>query len=111
CHQRDLRAGLDTRTSENGRRAAGCCRTARSCTGRIRTAALRIEPADTNWQQDRYQMNGTSLMTSGKHPAPPENTRRVANKVARREALIGWAFVLPALFMYMLFVIVPFLMS
>lgn len=56
-------------------------------------------------------MNGTSLMTSGKHPAPPENTRRVANKVARREALIGWAFVLPALFMYMLFVIVPFLMS
>lgn len=50
-------------------------------------------------------------MTSGKHPAPPENSRRAANKVARREALIGWAFVLPALFMYTLFVIIPFLMS
>jgi raffinose/stachyose/melibiose transport system permease protein len=50
-------------------------------------------------------------MISGKHPAPPENSRRAANKVARREALIGWAFVLPALFMYTLFVIIPFLMS
>jgi raffinose/stachyose/melibiose transport system permease protein len=55
--------------------------------------------------------DGTSLMISGKHPAPPENSRRAANKVARREALIGWAFVLPALFMYTLFVIIPFLMS
>jgi raffinose/stachyose/melibiose transport system permease protein len=50
-------------------------------------------------------------MTSDKYPAPPENSRRAANKVARREALIGWAFVLPALFMYALFVLVPFLMS
>jgi raffinose/stachyose/melibiose transport system permease protein len=51
-------------------------------------------------------------MTSDKHPAPPENSRRAAtNKVARREALIGWAFVLPALLMYALFVLVPFLMS
>ena len=50
-------------------------------------------------------------MTSDTHPAPPQNSRRAANKVARREALIGWAFVLPALFMYTLFVIVPFLMS
>ena len=45
-------------------------------------------------------------MRSDKHPAPPENSRRAANKVARREVLIGWAFVLPALFMYALLPIV-----
>lgn len=65
----------------------------------------------TDRQQDGYPINGTRLMRSDKNPAPPENSRRAANKVARREVLIGWAFVLPALFMYALFVLVPFVMS
>lgn len=65
----------------------------------------------TTRQQDSYPIDGTRLMRSDKTPAPPQNSRRAANKVARREALIGWAFVLPALFMYTLFVLVPFFMS
>jgi raffinose/stachyose/melibiose transport system permease protein len=40
------------------------------------------------------------------------NPRRTSlNRGARREAVIGWAFVLPALLMYAVFVLLPLLMS
>lgn len=50
-------------------------------------------------------------MTSETHAVPDTISHRATNQVARREALIGWAFVSPALIMYGLFVLVPFAMS
>lgn len=43
--------------------------------------------------------------------APSSASRRSTRTVARRDALIGWAFALPALVMYALFVLVPAGMS
>lgn len=50
-------------------------------------------------------------MATDNPPALSMTSRLATNKVARREAFIGWAFVLPALVMYALFVLVPALMS
>ncbi|MBL8162712.1 MAG: sugar ABC transporter permease [Anaerolineae bacterium] len=52
------------------------------------------------------------MKTSDNRPAAPASSRQTTpNKVARREAIIGWLFVLPALVMYAVFVLLPLLMS
>jgi raffinose/stachyose/melibiose transport system permease protein len=54
----------------------------------------------------------TTTVTSGHRSAAPKASRRAfSNPVARRENLIGWLFVLPALLMYAVFVLVPLLLS
>ncbi|MDI9641560.1 sugar ABC transporter permease [Geitlerinema splendidum] len=52
------------------------------------------------------------MNTSDIRPAVSKISRRAALfRAARREAIIGWLFVAPALFMYALFVLLPLLMS
>src|SRR5512139_528645 len=52
------------------------------------------------------------MMTVDNHPATPPVSRRThINKRARREASVGWLFVLPALLIYAVFVLVPLLLS
>ncbi|MEO8608857.1 MAG: sugar ABC transporter permease [Chloroflexota bacterium] len=52
------------------------------------------------------------MITSDNLPAAPVFSRQISlSKVFRRETIIGWAFVLPALVMYALFVLLPLLMS
>jgi raffinose/stachyose/melibiose transport system permease protein len=51
-------------------------------------------------------------VTSDNHPLPISLSRRIfLNKRVRRETIIGWLFVIPALLMYAVFVLLPFLMS
>lgn len=52
------------------------------------------------------------MMTSGNRPAALAFSRRISlSKVFRREIIIGWLFVLPALLMYAVFVLLPLLLS
>jgi raffinose/stachyose/melibiose transport system permease protein len=52
------------------------------------------------------------MMTVDNRPAAlPASRRPRLNKRARREAYIGWLYVLPALLMYAIFVLVPFLLT
>jgi raffinose/stachyose/melibiose transport system permease protein len=52
------------------------------------------------------------MATSDNRPAAPVVSRRAhSSKRTRREALIGWLFVLPALLMYAVFVLVPILLT
>jgi raffinose/stachyose/melibiose transport system permease protein len=54
----------------------------------------------------------TSPVTTDNRPAVPAISRRtIVNKMARREIFLGWLFVLPALLMYAVFVLVPFLLT
>jgi raffinose/stachyose/melibiose transport system permease protein len=54
----------------------------------------------------------TSSMTSENLPAASVVSRRISlNQGNRRETLIGWLFVLPALLMYATFVLLPLLLS
>lgn len=51
-------------------------------------------------------------MTADNRPAALSVSRRIQiNKWARREAFVAWLFVLPALIMYAIFVLVPFLLT
>jgi len=53
-----------------------------------------------------------TLMISDNRSAAPAFSRWVSlSKVAHREAIVGWLFVLPALLMYAVFVLYPFLLS
>ena len=50
--------------------------------------------------------------TSGASPAAPASSRRTSRQgPVRRETIVGWLFVLPALSMYALFVLVPAVQS
>ena len=52
------------------------------------------------------------MITSDNHPAALAASRRThLNKRVRRETLIGWLFVLPALLIYAVFVLVPSLLT
>jgi raffinose/stachyose/melibiose transport system permease protein len=52
------------------------------------------------------------MMISDHRPATSAFARRISlGKVLRRETIIGWLFVLPALLMYAVFVLLPFLLS
>jgi raffinose/stachyose/melibiose transport system permease protein len=52
------------------------------------------------------------MMKVDNRPAAlPVSRRILVNKGARREAFIGWLFVLPALLMYAVFVLLPFLLT
>ena len=55
----------------------------------------------------------TSTVTSDNRTvAPPALFRRISpSRAVRRETIIGWLFVLPALLMYAVFVLLPFLLS
>jgi raffinose/stachyose/melibiose transport system permease protein len=54
----------------------------------------------------------TSTMTSDTGPVAPVLSQRIfLRKRVRRETIIGWLFVLPALLMYSVFVLVPLLLS
>jgi raffinose/stachyose/melibiose transport system permease protein len=56
------------------------------------------------------QSKGKSTVTSdNRHPAAETSRRIVRPRKIRREDVVGWLFVLPALLMYVVFVIVPFL--
>ena len=53
-----------------------------------------------------------STVTSDNRSAASTSSRRIfLNKMVRRDSIIGWLFVLPALLMYMAFVLVPLLLS
>jgi raffinose/stachyose/melibiose transport system permease protein len=53
-----------------------------------------------------------STVTSDNHPAVPAFSRWITlSKVVRRETIIGWLFVMPALLMYVVFVLVPLLLT
>jgi hypothetical protein len=50
----------------------------------------------------------TFSMTSDNHPVAPKLSRRIfLHRMVRRETILGWLFVLPALAMYALFVLTP----
>jgi raffinose/stachyose/melibiose transport system permease protein len=52
------------------------------------------------------------MMMSDNRPKAPLSTRRIfLSKRIRRETFVGWVFVLPALFMYLLFVLVPLVLT
>ena len=52
------------------------------------------------------------MMTVNNRPAAlPDSRRTHLNTRSRREAFVGWLFVLPALFIYAVFVLLPFLMT
>ena len=52
------------------------------------------------------------MITSDNRPAASAFSRRIPlSKVVRRENIIGWLFVLPALLMYAVFVLLPLLLS
>ncbi len=52
------------------------------------------------------------MMTSDNRPVAPAISRRTfLNKRVRRETFVGWLFVLPALLMYVVFVLVPLLLT
>ena len=54
----------------------------------------------------------TSAVTPDNSRAAPALSRRIStNKGVRRERVIGWLFVLPALLMYAVFVLLPLLLS
>jgi len=54
----------------------------------------------------------TSMVTSdNRSTAPPSSRRTFLSKRVHRETLVGWLFVLPALLMYVLFVLVPLLLT
>jgi raffinose/stachyose/melibiose transport system permease protein len=54
----------------------------------------------------------TSTLKSNKRPAASTFSRWISlNKVVRRETIIGWLFVLPALLMYAVFVLLPLLLT
>jgi raffinose/stachyose/melibiose transport system permease protein len=54
----------------------------------------------------------TSTVTSDNRPVAPAISRRnLPHRMVRRETIIGWLFVLPALLMYALFVLLPLLLS
>jgi raffinose/stachyose/melibiose transport system permease protein len=55
-------------------------------------------------------MYGYIMVTVDNRPAAPAVSWRARLKV-RRETVIGWLFVLPALLMYTVFVLVPFLLT
>jgi raffinose/stachyose/melibiose transport system permease protein len=51
-------------------------------------------------------------LTSDNRTVPLASSRRISpNRVIRRGTLVGWLFVLPALLMYAVFVLVPFLLT
>lgn len=53
-----------------------------------------------------------STLTSDNRAAAIESSRRIfLSRVARRDTIVGWLFVLPALLMYAVFVLLPFLLS
>jgi raffinose/stachyose/melibiose transport system permease protein len=59
-----------------------------------------------------FKSTMTSTGTSDNRAFSPELSRRnFLQRIFRRETLIGWLFVLPALLMYVVFVIVPFMMT
>jgi raffinose/stachyose/melibiose transport system permease protein len=51
------------------------------------------------------------MTVDNRSAALPVSRRTYLSKRARREAFVGWLFVLPALFMYVVFVLVPFLLT
>ena len=52
------------------------------------------------------------MMTSNNRSVVPAVSWRISlSKMVRQEAIIGWLFVLPALMMYAVFVLLPFVMS
>ena len=53
----------------------------------------------------------TSTETSDNGPVAPALSRRILHKVVRQETIIGWLFVMPALLMYLVFVLLPLLLS
>ena len=54
----------------------------------------------------------TQMMTSDNRSTAPAISRRTSpSKVVRRETIVGWLFVLPALLMYATFVLLPLLLS
>ena len=54
----------------------------------------------------------TSTVTSDNRSAVPASSRWISlSKVVRRETIIGWLFVVPALLMYAVFVLVPLLLT
>ncbi len=60
----------------------------------------------------RISSKVTSTVMSDNHPADHAYFRQAdRNKRVRRETLVGWIFVLPALLMYAVFVLVPLLLT
>src|SRR5512140_2424190 len=54
----------------------------------------------------------TSTVTTDNRPAAPAFSRWISfSKVVRRETIIGWLFVVPALLMYVVFVLMPLLLT
>ena len=53
----------------------------------------------------------TSTETSDNGPVAPALSRRILHKMVRQETIIGWLFVMPALLMYLVFVLLPLLLS
>src|SRR5512144_589251 len=54
----------------------------------------------------------TSTVTSDNRPAASAFSRWISiSKVVRRETILGWLFVVPALLMYVVFVLVPLLLT
>jgi raffinose/stachyose/melibiose transport system permease protein len=68
-----------------------------------------------NWNSNdecRVTIHPRSTATSENLPAAPALSRRIfPHRMVRRETLIGWLFVLPALLMYGAFVLLPLLLS
>src|SRR5438309_9113827 len=56
-------------------------------------------------------MVNSPVTSDARAVAPAASRRTTPDRVVRRETLIGWLFVLPALLLYALFVLLPVLLS
>lgn len=86
--------------------------------GFSRPFKLSISANSLSSGEDRVKMPGptrstvTSTDTSDNSPVAPAIPRRILpHRMVRRETIIGWLFVIPALSMYAVFVLLPLMLS
>ena len=92
----DLRPGLDAGAPEDGRRQAGCCRPPEGRPGRVREGTQPVSHAAD--EADRGQAIAT--ITEPRRPVGGRRGGSPRSRGIRRQTLVGWLFVLPALVMY-----------
>ena len=98
----DLRPGLDARAPEDGRRQAGRCRPAQGRPGRVREGT---RPVDVTPPTELAAESGDASSQLTRRPVGGAIRRILLDPGIRRQTLVGWLFVLPALSMYAVFVL------
>ena len=99
----DLRPGLDARAPEDGRRQAGCRRSAEGGPGRVPEGTQPLSSRRRRSHAERRRCH-QHLHSDARRRAEPADP---LDQGIRRQTIVGWLFVLPALVMYGLFVLQP----